>query len=140
PPERLTPLLPLVPNPQAFTLKRLERPQQLPHTQNRALARPERERRIGLSPLFALTTMGSSVSRQLHVQHVRVITRQGGLTPKPEHLARIRRTRRRAHQQDKTIRRGIRRRNHVLHGLLGKDLRLIQHENIDLSETAPKAI
>src|SRR5699024_6340381 len=42
-PERLTPLLTLIPNPQALTLKRLDRPQQLPHTQNRALARAVRE-------------------------------------------------------------------------------------------------
>src|SRR5699024_12748947 len=42
-PERLTPLLTLIPNPQALTLKRLDRPQQLPHTQNRALTRTDRK-------------------------------------------------------------------------------------------------
>src|SRR5699024_6379032 len=44
-PERLTPLLTLIPNPQALTLERLDTPEQLPHTQNRALTRTERERR-----------------------------------------------------------------------------------------------
>src|SRR5699024_4842612 len=49
-PERLTPLLPLIPNPQALTLERLDTPEQLPHTQNRALARTVRERRVSLPP------------------------------------------------------------------------------------------
>src|SRR5699024_6896135 len=50
-PKRTPTLLPLIPNPQALTLERLDRAQQLPHTQDRALTRTKRERRISLRPL-----------------------------------------------------------------------------------------
>ena len=57
-----------------------------------------------------------------------------------EHLTRINRTRRRTHQHNQTIRGRVRRRNHIFHSTLRKDLRLIQHQHIDLSETTAKPI
>src|SRR5699024_1643875 len=50
-PERLTPLLTLIPDAQALALERLHAPEQLPHTQNRALTSAEGERRVSLGPL-----------------------------------------------------------------------------------------
>src|SRR5699024_5085798 len=103
-PERLTPLLPLIPNPQALTLKRLDRPQQLPHTQNRALTRTVRERRVSLPPRRPIIRVSVLVRRQLHIHHVRVIARQRSLTPHREHLARIGRARRSADHEDEAVR------------------------------------
>src|SRR5699024_6780001 len=86
-PERLTPLLTLIPNPQALTLKRLDRPQQLPHTQNRALTSAERERRVSLSPLRPVIRISLVIRRKLDIENIGVIPGKRGLTPQPEHLA-----------------------------------------------------
>src|SRR5699024_6117850 len=83
-PERLTPLLTLIPNPQALTLKRLDRPQQLPHTQNRALTSAEGERRVSLGPLRPVVGVRLVVSRTLHIENIGVIPGKRGLTPQPE--------------------------------------------------------
>src|SRR5699024_4988900 len=88
-PERAPTLLPLIPNPQALTLERLDRAQQLPHTQNSALTRTKRERRISLRPLPTIIRAAILIRRQLHIQHVRIIARQRRLTPRRENLARI---------------------------------------------------
>src|SRR5699024_9416985 len=134
-PERLTPLLTLIPNPQALTLKRLDRPQQLPHTQNRALTRTVRERRVSPPPRRPIIRVRVLVRRQLHIHHIRIIPRQRSLTPHREHLARIRRTRRSADHEDEAVRRRVRRRHHILHGPLRKNLRLIKNQHINLRET-----
>src|SRR5699024_9932247 len=102
-PKRTPPLLPLIPNPQALTLERHGRPQQLPHTQDRALTRTKRERRISLRPLPTIVRAAILIRRQLHIQHVRIIARQRRLTPRRENLARISRTRRSAHHQHQPI-------------------------------------
>src|SRR5699024_8562509 len=138
-PERLTPLLPLIPNPQALTLERLDTPEQLPHTQNRALARTVRERRVSLPPRRPIIRVSVLLRRQLHIHHVRVITRQRSLTPHREHLARIRRTRRSADHEHQAIAGRVRRRNHILHRPLREDLRLVKDQHINLRETTTEA-
>src|SRR5699024_12385571 len=92
-PKRTPTLLPLIPNPQSLTLERLDRAQQLPHTQNSALTRAGRERRISLRPLPAIIRASITISRQLHIHDISVITGQRRLTPHRENLARIKRTR-----------------------------------------------
>src|SRR5699024_1837571 len=138
-PERLTPLLTLIPNPQALTLKRLDRPQQLPHTQNRALTRTVRERRVSPPPRRPIIRVRVLVRRQLHIHHIRIIPRQRSLTPHREHLARIRRTRRSADHEDEAVRCRVRRRHHILHRPLREDLRLVKDQHINLRETTTEA-
>src|SRR5699024_10867752 len=109
-PERLTPLLPLIPDAQALAFERLDRPQQLPHAQDRALARAVRERRVSLPPRRPIIRVSVLVRRQLHIHHVRVIARQRSLTPHREHLARIGRARRSANHEHQAVRCRVRRR------------------------------
>src|SRR5699024_4710210 len=102
-PERLTPLLTLIPNAHALARKSLDRPQQRPHTQNRALPRTVRERRVSLPPRRPIIRVSVLLRRQLHIHHVRVIARQCGLAPHREHLARIRRARRSANHDHQPV-------------------------------------
>src|SRR5699024_5385706 len=103
-PTRTPTLLPLIPNPQSLTLKRLDTPQQLSHTQDRALTRAGRERRISFRPLPAIIRASITISRQLHIHDISVIARQRRLTPHRENLARIKRTRRSPHHEHQPIR------------------------------------
>ena len=138
-PERLTPLLPLIPNAQALTLERLDAPEQLPHTQNRALTRAMRERRVSLPPRRPIIRVSVLVRRQLHIHHVRIIARQRSLTPHREHLARIGRARRSANHEHQPVRCRVRRRHHILHRLLRENLSLVKDQHINLRETTTEA-
>src|SRR5699024_7497645 len=53
-PKRTPTLLPLIPTPQALTLERLDRAQQLSHTHDHTLTCTNRERRISIYPLRAI--------------------------------------------------------------------------------------
>ena len=138
-PERLAPLLPLIPNAQALTLERLDAPQQLPHTQNRTLARAMRERRVSLPPLRPIIRIRVPVRRQLHIHHVRVIARQRSLTPHREHFTRIGRARGSADHEHQAVRCRVRRRHHILHRLLREDLRLVKDQHINLRKATTEA-